>query len=242
MPLFKNPNTKENYKYNIMTHPGLAQLRREVYISTVPLVIVPAITYFSVFYGLADYIHPYERLYAGLACTASIWLVIVVIIIVKYWDDFKAVYEGRGHIPYDKTKIADLEYLRSQEYVQAERAREDRMAKDYEKEMRRAVRKNENSILKIGTNFDAGQSSDEDELAKAEEKSKEKMMSQQGEEKKEEQVEWEYYTESEEGKKRDSDDSSDISDTDDDEEQEETKQKPVHKKGRKKHKKKFKKH
>ena len=115
----------------MMTHPGLAQLRHEVYISTVFLVTVPAITYFSVFYGLADYIHPYERLYAGLACTASIWVVIVVIIIFKYWDDFKAVYEGRGHIPYDKTKIADLEYLRSEDYVKAERAREDRMAKDY---------------------------------------------------------------------------------------------------------------
>ena len=48
-----------------------------------------------------------------MACTASIWVVIVIIIIVKYWDDFKAVYEGRGHIPYDETKIADMEYLRS---------------------------------------------------------------------------------------------------------------------------------
>ena len=113
MPLYKNKKKKEDKEYTMMNHPGLAQLRREVYICTVPLVTVPAITYFAVLYGLANYTHPHEKLCAGLACTASIWVVIVIIIIVKYWDDFKAVYEGRGHIPYDETKIADMEYLRS---------------------------------------------------------------------------------------------------------------------------------
>ena len=218
MPLYRNKKIKENKNYTMMNHPGLAQLRHEVYVSTFFLVTVPAITYFSVFYGLSDYIHPYERLYAGLACTASIWLVIVIIIIVKYWDDFKAVYDGKGHIPYDETKIADLEYLRSEQYVKDERAREDREAKEQKKKQRRKKRKNENSVLKTFTNFDVGISSDEDELTKLELKNN-PFKNAEEEKKEEEPIEWEYYTETdseEEKKKEEVSESSDYSDTDDD--------------------------
>ena len=59
---------------------------------------------------------PFEELAPGFACIFSIWVVIVCIILIKYKADFIEVLEGRGNIPYDKTKIADVEYFRSDQY------------------------------------------------------------------------------------------------------------------------------
>ena len=156
----------------MMNHPGLAQLRQEVGISTIFMVTVPTATYCFFRFCLADYLHPHEKLYSAIACIVALWCVIVVIVIVKYWDDFKAVYQGQGNIPYDKSLAFDVEYMRSDEYFKEEQAREDREEKKQKAARRYESRKNANSILKVFTNFDAGLSSDEDILTKTEEESK----------------------------------------------------------------------
>ena len=245
MPLHRNRKKKGEEHLTMMTHPGLAQLRHEVAVSTGFLVVVPAITYFSVKYGLGSYLHPHERLYAGLACIASIWLVIVVIVIVKYWDDFKAVYEGRGHVPYDESKIADLEYLRSEQYIKDEQEREAREERQRKAKERYEARKSENGVIKSFTHFDAGLSSDEDVLTKAEEESKRAAPGKGGEKeesKQEEEDEWEYYSEDEdpEEEKVASDEGAEDDDSEEDADRREGV--VVQRRGRKKHKKRFRVH
>ena len=126
LPMRKYPSKKGEEHLGMMDHPALEQLRHEVMISSIFLVTVPAVTYFSVRIGLKDFFYPDEALYAGFACLISIWVVIVVIIIVKYKEDFIEVFEGRGGVPYDKSIQPALDYFRSDEYIQAERDREER--------------------------------------------------------------------------------------------------------------------
>ena len=116
MPLHPYPVKEGERRYGMFEHPDMQELWYEVKVSTAFLVTVPAITYFVVKEYFAHHFAPFEAFAPGFACIFSIWVVIVCIIIIKYKADFIEVFEGRGHIPYDKSKIADVEYFRSEQY------------------------------------------------------------------------------------------------------------------------------
>lgn len=88
----------------IWQDPKLDSLKREVYKCTVFMVGVPLAVYFYVKSYWTEYFQPNENEVAGLAAVASVQLVMVAIVIVYYLEDFRKVYRGEGHIPYDQEK------------------------------------------------------------------------------------------------------------------------------------------
>lgn len=53
---------------------------------------------------------------AAVAAVAATQLVIFIIIVVKYWEDFVLVARGQGHIPYDQTLKEESDYFQSEDY------------------------------------------------------------------------------------------------------------------------------
>ena len=48
---------------------------------------------------------------AALGAVGATQLVIFIIIIIKYWEDFLIVVRGQGHLPYDESRKKESEYF-----------------------------------------------------------------------------------------------------------------------------------
>ena len=53
---------------------------------------------------------------AAVAAVAAVQFTIMIIVVVKYWEDFMIVVRGQGHLPYDKSLTEKAEYLQSEQY------------------------------------------------------------------------------------------------------------------------------
>lgn len=63
--------------------------------------IIPLSTYFGV-RSLFDPGNRERDMWAAIAALVSVWLLILVIVVWKYRDDFRAVFiDGTGDVPYD---------------------------------------------------------------------------------------------------------------------------------------------
>lgn len=102
LPFYDIPKP-EGYVGELHNDPKLNQIKSEVKVCTVIMVVVPAFVYY---YSLSyfDINDPNRTLWPPVLAVVSIQVVIVVIAIWKYFEDFKSVFwDGTGDIPYDAT-------------------------------------------------------------------------------------------------------------------------------------------
>lgn len=86
-----------------MGDPKLDDLKTQVMWAQIPLLGVPLSLYFYLILMYPDVEN--IQLYAGLGAVAASQAVILMIALYKYWDDFKAVLNGTGDVPYDEALI-----------------------------------------------------------------------------------------------------------------------------------------
>ena len=101
LPFFEIPKPP-GYVGELHNDPKLTQLKKEVKVCTVIMVLVPAtVYYYSLSYFDTD--DPGRTVWPPLFAVLSIWVVIIVIAIWKHFEDFKSVFwDGTGDIPYDQ--------------------------------------------------------------------------------------------------------------------------------------------
>lgn len=120
LPFYKVPHKPGEAKPT-WNQPHLAQLKNEVIVCSIAMFVLPFTAFFMVqrnehlieTYG----VHKTNNV-AALAAVGATQITIMIIVIVKYWEDFMIVMRGEGHLPYDKSLTKDSEYFQSAAYYE----------------------------------------------------------------------------------------------------------------------------
>ena len=97
LPFYKVPPRNKGEKAPSWKDPHLQQLKHEIVIASVPMFVVPVATFFIV-QSQQSLIEAYgehkTNSLAALAAVGATQLVIFIIVVVKYWEDFMVVARG----------------------------------------------------------------------------------------------------------------------------------------------------
>ena len=103
LPFYKVPQKPGEAKPD-WQQPHLQQLKNEVIYCSVAMFVMPFAAFFIVQsneYLIEQYGQHKTNNLAALAAVGATQFTIMIIVIVKYWEDFMIVLRGEGHIPYD---------------------------------------------------------------------------------------------------------------------------------------------
>ena len=115
LPFYKVPIDKETGKRPTWNNsPHLNQLRNEIFYCTVPMFTLPFVAFYAVQsmdWVVEKYGQGKADALAAVAAVATTQIIIFIIVVVKYWEDFMVVVRGEGHLPYDHALKEQSEYF-----------------------------------------------------------------------------------------------------------------------------------
>lgn len=175
LPLYKVPPHEPGGKRPDWNQPHLSQLKNEIMISSVFMLVCPFATFFVVQsnqYLQENYGWDKTNAIAALAAVGAVQFVIFVIIIVKYWEDFLICVRGEGHIPYDPSRQEESKYFQSDQYWKDVKKDEDKKKKR-KKIIDKALKKTEEQSRPLFVGYFMGdQKEAESDVDSSEEESK----------------------------------------------------------------------
>ena len=114
LPFYKVPAQEPGQAPPDWEQPHLQQLKQEIIYCSIPMFVVPVGTFFAVcnYQPLIDtYGWNKACSVAALAAVFATQMVIGIIVLVKYWEDFMIVMRGEGAKPYDESRKEEAEYF-----------------------------------------------------------------------------------------------------------------------------------
>jgi len=119
LPFFEIPKPK-GFKGKLHEDPKLDQLKFEVKVCTALMLVFPISVFFYVRSYFEDPDDSDRDLYPTIAAVIAVHIIIFAVIIYKHGDDFKAIWNGEGDVPYDPQQRQMVAKIRAK-YEQKDR-------------------------------------------------------------------------------------------------------------------------